>query len=161
MSKLSEAATVAMRDCLGLRPGEEVLILTNFENPDSFEVSKALFDATKELGGRPVMMIQEAKTTLDFAENTVLKAMEAVPDIIISISTFKMGKDPFGMNIGHVGRDGQKYDHIYHRLMEGDRRIRGFWSPSTTRRCGRWPRGSRTSWTPARTFMSPRRAEPT
>lgn len=133
MSKLSEAAIVAMRDCLGLRPGEEVLILTNFESPDSFEVSKALFDATKELGGRPVMMVQEAKTTVDYAENAVLKAMEAAPDIIISISTFKMGKDPFGMNIGYVGRDGQKYDHIYHRLMEGDRRIRGFWSPSITK----------------------------
>ncbi|KQM11704.1 leucyl aminopeptidase [Methanomassiliicoccales archaeon RumEn M1] len=133
MSKLEEAALVAMRDCLGLKAGEEVLIVTNFDNPDSFEISKALFDATKELGGRPVIMVQEAKTTMDNAENVVLKAMEAAPDVIISISSCKMGKDPFGIHVGHVGRDGKRYDHIYHRLMEGDRRTRGFWSPSVTK----------------------------
>lgn len=133
MSKLSEAATVAMKDCIGLRPGEEVLILTNYEGYDTYEISKALFDATRELGGRPVLMIQEAKTSLQYAENAVLKAMEAAPDVIISISSIKMGKDPFGMQIGYIGKDGKKYDHIYHLLMEGSHRIRGFWSPSVTR----------------------------
>jgi len=133
MSKLSEAATVAMRDCLGLRPGEEVLILTNFEGGDAFEISRALYDATAALGGKPVLMVQPAKTSVEYAENTVLKAMEAAPEIIISISSIKMGKDPFGMNVGYIGRDGQKYDHIYHLLMEGGRRIRGFWSPSITK----------------------------
>ncbi len=132
MSKLSEAATVAMRDCLGLRPGEEVMILTNFEGDDSFEISRALFEATKVLGGKPVLMVQEAKSSVQYAENMVLKAMEAAPEIIISISSIKMGKDPFGMHIGYIGRDGQKYDHIYHYLMEGSHRIRGFWSPSLT-----------------------------
>lgn len=133
MSRLNEAATVAMRDCLGLRSGEEVLILTNFENPDSFEISRALFDATKAIGGKPVIMVQESKTSVDYAENVVLKAMEAAPDIIISISSFKMGKDPYGVHVGYVGKDGQKYEHIFHRLMHGDRRIRGFWSPGVTK----------------------------
>ena len=133
MSKLKEAATVAMRDCLGLKSDEEVLIITNFENSDSFDISRALFDASRELGGKPVIIIQEAKTSIDYAENCVLKAMEAAPDIIISISSVKMGKDPFGIHVGHIGRDGKKYEHIYHRLMEGDRHIRGFWSPSVTR----------------------------
>jgi len=31
MATLEEAARIAMRDVLGLRPGEEVLIVTNFE----------------------------------------------------------------------------------------------------------------------------------
>jgi len=64
MSKLDEAATVAMRDCLGLRQGEEVMILTNFEGGDAFEISRALFDATRELGGKPVLVVQEEKTSM-------------------------------------------------------------------------------------------------
>ncbi len=42
-----------------------------------------------------------------------------------------MGKDPHGLAVGYVGRDGKKYDHIFDKLMDGDKKIRGFWSPTT------------------------------
>ncbi|WP_019176887.1 aminopeptidase [Methanomassiliicoccus luminyensis] len=132
MSKLEEAAHVAMQDVLGLRQGEEVLILTNFEG-DAFDISKALYDETKKLGGKPVMMVQEPKTILQFAENAVLAAIKANPDIFISVPFYKTGKDPYGQKIGYVGRDGKRYDHIHYKLMTGDRRIRSVWSPSVTR----------------------------
>jgi leucyl aminopeptidase (aminopeptidase T) len=131
MSKLEEAALVAMRDVIGLRPGEEVVIAANFEG-DSFDISRALFDQTKALGGRPVMMLQEPKTILQFAEHAVLAAIREAPDIFISVPHFKTGKDPYGQKVGYIGHDGKKYDHIQYYML-GERRIRSFWSPSLTR----------------------------
>lgn len=131
MSKLEEAALVAMKDVLGLRPGEEVVIATNFEG-DAFDIAKALFDQTKALDGRPVMLVQEPKTILQFAEHTILAAIRENPDIFISVPFYKTGKDPFGQKIGYIGHDGKKYDHIQYYMM-GERKLRSFWSPSLTR----------------------------
>ncbi len=122
---------MAMRDVIGLREGEEVLVVTNFEG-DVFPVARAIFDVTKELKGRPVMAIQEMKTTYTYAERLVLEALRAEPDVIVSLSASKIGKDPHGLAIGYVGRDGKKYDHIFDKLIDGDKKVRGFWSPTTT-----------------------------
>ena len=138
LATLNEAARVAMRDVIGLREGEEVLIITNFEG-DVFPIAQAVFQATRSLGGKPTLMVQEAKTTYNFAERLVLEAIRANPDVYVSLSAYKLGKDPYGLNIGYVGRDGRKFDHITDKLMDGDRSIRGFWSPGADvamfRRC--------------------------
>jgi leucyl aminopeptidase (aminopeptidase T) len=60
----------------------------------------------------------------------VLETLKANPDIYVSLSASKIGKDPYGMQIGYVGRDGKKYNHIVDKLMDGDKRVRGFWSPT-------------------------------
>ncbi|MCD1296059.1 leucyl aminopeptidase [Methanocella sp. CWC-04] len=130
MTDLNEAAKIAMRDVVGLREGEEVLIVTNFEG-EVFPIAKALFEETKALGGKPVIVVQEMKTTYTYAERIVIEAIKAEPDIVISLSANKMGKDPYGLNIGYVGRDGKKYQSAFDKLMDGDKRIRGFWSPTT------------------------------
>ncbi len=124
MSRLAEAATAAMKEVFGLREGEEVLIITN-PGGDWFEVSRALYDATKALGGKPVLMIQEKKARTDFTERLVLDAMRSMPDIVISCGEAHYGSDPYGVNIGYVGRDGRKHDNIFRMLIFGDRRIRG------------------------------------
>jgi leucyl aminopeptidase (aminopeptidase T) len=129
LATLNEAAKVAMRDVMGLREGEEVLIITNFEG-EVFPIAKAVFEQTKALGGKPTLMVQEEKTTYTYAERLVLEAIRANPDIYISLSAHKLGKDPYGLQVGYIGRDGRKFDHIVDRLMDGDRRIRGFWSPT-------------------------------
>ncbi len=131
MTKLNEAATVAMRDVVGLKEGEEVLIITNFEG-DVFPIARSIFDVTRKLGGKPTMAIQEMKTTYTFAERLVLETLRAEPDIVVSLSANKMGKDPYGLSIGYMGRDGKKYTSLFDKLMDGDKRIRGFWSPTTT-----------------------------
>lgn len=130
MATLNEAARVAMRDVMGLREGEEVLIITNFEG-EVFPIAKAIFEETKALGGKPVIMVQELKTTYTYAERLVRDAIKAEPDIYVSLSAHKLGKDPYGQNIGYVGRDGKKYQHIIDKVMDGDKRVRGFWSPTT------------------------------
>jgi aminopeptidase len=130
VTKLIEAARVAMREVVGLREGEEVLIVTNFEG-DVFPVARAVFDVTREMGGKPVLAVQELKTTYTYAERLVLETIKAQPDIVVSLSANKMGKDPHGLMVGYVGRDGRRYDHIFDKLIDGDKRIRGFWSPTT------------------------------
>jgi aminopeptidase len=131
MSKLDEAALIAMRDCVGLREGEEVLIMTNFEG-DALTISKALFEQTKALGAKPVIVIQKKKNVYDIAENSAIAAIRSEQDVMIYMTADKLGKDPYGMNVGYVGRDGQKYDNPYFLAVWGNRRSRGFFSPSGT-----------------------------
>lgn len=120
-----------MRDVLGLKKGEEVLIFTNFEG-EVFTIAKALFEQTKKQGGKPVMVIQGRKSAFDFAERAVIDAIESEPDIVIAVTIERFGKDSYGTHVGYVGRDGQKYSHAYNRLLDGDKRIRSFWSPGCT-----------------------------
>jgi leucyl aminopeptidase (aminopeptidase T) len=53
MSELQEAARVALKDCLGLAPGERALIVTD---PLRMEVAGALFAAVEGLGGVPMLV---------------------------------------------------------------------------------------------------------
>jgi aminopeptidase len=131
LSSLVEAARIALTDVLGLRAGEEVLILTNPEH-DSSTIGLALFEEARRLGGRPVVVMQEKKTSLDNAEHITLEAIRAAPEIIISVGTNKVGKDPQGLLLGYVGRDGQKHTHVFDLVLDGDKRSRSFWSPGVT-----------------------------
>ena len=124
MNKLSNAANSAMKNVFGLREGEEVLIVTNLGG-DWFDVSKALYGATKALGGNPIIMIQERKARTDFTERLVLEAIRANPDITISCGEAHYGTDPCGVNIGYVARDGRRHDNAFRKLIYGDRRMRG------------------------------------
>jgi aminopeptidase len=131
LTGLYDAAKIAMKEVIGLREGEEVLIITNFEG-DVFPIAKAVFDATRDLGGKPVIAVQGEKSQFDFAERLVNEAIAAQPDIVVALTVNKLGKDPYGVNIGYVGRDGQKYNSIFNKVWRGDRRIRTFFSPGIT-----------------------------
>ena len=131
MSKLQKAAEIAVNDVLGVREGEEVVIITNFEG-DVFPIAKALYEASLRAKGRTVIMVQPRKTQYDYAERLVLDAVGSAPDVIISMCAHKVGKDPYGTNIGYVGRDGMKYNHIFDLVIDGGRKSRSFWSPGAT-----------------------------
>jgi leucyl aminopeptidase (aminopeptidase T) len=130
MSKLDDAARIALSEAVALREGEEVLILTNPEEA-VFTVAKALFEAAKSLGGKPVLLLQETKTTTDFAERLAIEAVRAEPDVLLTITRARFGKDAHGLNFGYIGRDGRKFDSIIDRVTKGDRRVRGFSSPNS------------------------------
>jgi aminopeptidase len=131
MSKLQEAARLAMCDVLALNKGEEVVIVSDFDG-DAFPIARALFEQTRAIGGRPTIVVQPQKTSLDNAERAVLEAIRSEPDIIIGMGSGKVGKDPFGTITGYIGRDGKKYSHIWEVLLDGNRRARSFWSPGAT-----------------------------
>ncbi|MDD1756525.1 MAG: aminopeptidase [Methanomassiliicoccales archaeon] len=131
MSKLSKAAEIAVHEVLGVREGEEVIIITNFEG-DVLPIARELYEASAKAKAKPVVMVQPRKTQYDFAERLVLDAVKSGPEVIISMCAHKVGKDPYGMNIGYMGRDGKKYDHAFDLVMDGDKRSRSFWSPGAT-----------------------------
>ena len=126
---LMNAAKVAINEVLGTEKDEKVLIVTN-PHEDVRSISMALYDAALEVGALPVLIFQPVKTQLDFAEESVLSAIESNPDIILSISKQKLGKDKKALkNPYQVGE--KKYDNTFHYLL-GEKKTRSFWSPSVT-----------------------------
>jgi len=53
MNQLQEASRIALRECLKLRKGENVLIVTD---PLRMDIADALFSASLELGGKPLLI---------------------------------------------------------------------------------------------------------
>ncbi|MFQ6107315.1 MAG: aminopeptidase [Thermoplasmata archaeon] len=126
---LKRAAGIAIEQVLAVGEGESVLIVSN---PDDNvrRISEAVFNASVEVGGRTSLIFQEPKTQVDFAEDTVVKALESNPDVFISVSRHKLGKDRF--RIGNpISEGGKEYDHIFTYLWK-TKRLRSFWSPSIT-----------------------------
>lgn len=128
--RLKEAAKIAVTEVLAVKEGESVLIVTNPE-PDVYSISLEMYDAIIGLGGKPVIMIQPYKTQLDFAEKTVIAALSSNPDIAISLSAEKMGKDKQGMKTPYKGKD-KEYDHIFDFFLR-ENKLRSFWSPSISK----------------------------
>ena len=129
--KLIDVSRTVMEQVLGVEKEEEILIITNPGEP--LEISLSLFEAAREFEAKPAIIVQSPKGTLDYAERAVIEAIKSEPDIVVSISEKKLGKDPYGINIGYIGRDNKKYTHIFEKLLRGDKRIRAFWSPGITK----------------------------
>ncbi|MDR2134288.1 MAG: aminopeptidase [Treponema sp.] len=130
ISQLREAARIAVETSLRVKEGEQVLIITN-PAADVAAIAEALYDASLDAGGRPVLVFQPLKVQFDFAEPAVLAAFGAKPEVVISLSAGKLGKDPKGIASPYE-YEGLKYDHIFHLQRRGEKSCRSFWSPSTT-----------------------------
>jgi len=126
---LQHAAAVAIKNVLQAKSGERLLIITN-PNNDVQQISMALYDAALVAGAIPTVLFQSMKTQLDFADDSVIHAIRGAPEIILSISHEKLGKDRFAMK-KHYKYKGKSYDHVFHYLL-GSKKTRSFWSPSVT-----------------------------
>ncbi|MCL1815308.1 MAG: aminopeptidase [Treponema sp.] len=127
---LKTAVRIAAADVLKLLPGEQVLVITN-PGGETEIIARSLYEAALDCGAFPVLILQPVKTQFDFAEEAIIAAFQARPQAVISISTEKLGKDRQGIaNPYKYGKD--KYDHIFHLLLYGEKSCRSFWSPSTT-----------------------------
>jgi len=126
-NRTKRAAKIGMTEVIGIRPKERVLIVTN-PGEDVWRISHALYDATVNAKGLPTLLVQQTKTQLDMAEDSVIKAIESNPEVTISISEKKMGKDRFGLKKLYSGIE-KDYDHIFNYLKE-EKKMRSFWSPS-------------------------------
>jgi aminopeptidase len=126
---LQKAAMVAINEVLGTKKDEKVLIITN-PDKDVQSISMALYDAAIEVGALPVLIFQTVKTQLDFAEESVIHAIESNPDIILSISKQKLGKDKKALKNPYKVGD-KEYDSTFHYLLN-EKKARSFWSPSVT-----------------------------
>ncbi len=127
--KLKKSAEIAVKDILKAKKGEKALIITNPE-PDVMSISQALYNALADAGARPVIVVQPVKTLFDYSEPSVVAAIRTEPEIILSISKNKLGKDKEAMEHPYM-LNGKKVNSTYHYLME-TKKSRSFWSPSIT-----------------------------
>jgi len=128
--KLLRGARAAVSDVLAAKRDEKILIVTNPEG-EVREISMAVYDAALEVEARPVLMFQKRKTQFDLAEDAVIKAIGSEPDVAISISDEKLGKDRWGLKKPYKGTK-RSYSHVFDMLYE-EKRFRAFWSPGITR----------------------------
>ncbi len=128
---LARAADVAIRDVMRVRKSERVVIITNPE-PDVLPISAALMDASLARGSDASVIVQPRRSQLDMASDAVIHALRSEPEVVISISGSKLGKDRFGLEKPYrfPGVPG-KWSHIFNALM-GSGKARAFWSPSVT-----------------------------
>ncbi len=129
--ELYKAAEIAVRDVLCVKKDEKVLIVTN-PTGDVAEISYALYDAALKTGGRPVLMFQPVKDQMSFASDEVIGAIKSEPEIIISMSADKIGKDKAAIVNPYTTEEGKKIDNTFHYLME-TKKTRAFWSPGVTK----------------------------
>ena len=127
--KLRKAAAVATGEVLKAGKGERVLIITNPAR-DVQLISMALYDSALERGALPVVVFQPPKTQFDFADDAVIHALRSEPEIILSISQHKLGKDRHALKKPYRYR-GKTYGHVFNYLIES-KKSRSFWSPSVT-----------------------------
>lgn len=125
---LARGAEAAVGDVLAVKKDERVLIITN-PGKDTQDISMAIYDAVLEHKGAPILMFQREKGQFDFAEEEVVKAIATNPEIGLSISKDRLGKDRNGLKNGYKGK--RRYDHIYD-LLYNEKLLRGFWSPGIT-----------------------------
>ena len=130
-SELIKAADIAIRDVLKVKKDERVLIVTNPVG-DVAEISYALYDSTLRAGGKPALMFQPVKTQLDFAADEVVGAIGTAPEVLISMSAEKIGKDRAAIMNPHKTEEGKEVDNTFHFLLE-TKKTRAFWSPSVTK----------------------------
>jgi leucyl aminopeptidase (aminopeptidase T) len=107
-----------------------VLLVTN-PDEEVARIALALHDAAAAAGAVPAVVVQAVKGQLDFADDAVIAAIATGPEIVVSISANKIGKDREAIAKPRVAA-GKRYDSTFHWLL-GTRKSRGFWSPGTTR----------------------------
>ena len=129
-SRLKKAAETAVRESLKIKKDETVLIITNPQS-DVLEISQALYNECEAVGAHPVLAVQPEKTSLDFTEKSVIGAIQTAPDVLISMSSEKMGKD-FDAIRNPYDWEGKKIDNTFHYLMKR-KQTRSFWSPGVTK----------------------------
>jgi leucyl aminopeptidase (aminopeptidase T) len=127
---LKISAGIAIRESLKVQPGERVLIITNPEDEVS-RISWALHSAAEECGAHAVIVFQPVKTQLDFCSEEVIGALKTSPDVCISISAQRLGKDRQAIQDPYKEEE-RIYDSTFHYLLYEKKALRAFWSPRVT-----------------------------
>jgi leucyl aminopeptidase (aminopeptidase T) len=128
---LMKAAEVAVKEVLAVKEGEHVVIITNPEK-DVFEIAQAMYAANLNAKALPVLLVQEKKTPFDYAEPPVIDAIKTEPEVVISISADRMGKDKEMLANPAKGKGGETYTHAFNYLLYEAKKIRAVWSPKIT-----------------------------
>lgn len=122
-------AQTIVQDVCKIRKNEKVLIIAN---PETNTIAQKIFLASQELGAKTSLIYQSKKTSMDYAEETVIAALKSEPDVCFSISEIKLGKDEKGIANPYKTEDGKTFDNIFDYLLNGKKTLRGVWTPGIT-----------------------------
>jgi len=132
MYTLTEVAQVALTQCLDVKESERLLIVSNPETEQE-EIAKAFAKQASAMGAKVRFLLQPVKTQKDFAEDEVIGAIEESPNVMLSISTEKLGKDKARLASPLLAPNGRSYDHIFDYLLHGVKAMRAVWTPGITK----------------------------
>ena len=122
-------AEAIVKNVCKIKPGEKVLIIAN---PKTYLFAQRIYDVCISYKAKPSLIIQEAKTSFDNAEDAVLAAIKSEPDVCFSISEIKLGKDPYSAKTPLKNSQGEEFTHIFDFLLEGKKTMRAVWTPGIT-----------------------------
>ena len=129
MKKEITPAENVVKNVCQIKKKERVLIIAN---PSTAVIAQDIYSACLNEGAIAVLIYQNVKTSFENAEPEVLAAIKTKPDVIFSISQNKLGKDPESTANPLLASDGNKYDHIFDYLLDGEKSIRAVWTPGLT-----------------------------
>lgn len=128
MNKESSAYTV-INTVVKLKKSEKILIVAN---PETNTIAQELYTEASKAGGEPTLIFQPSKKSMDNAEPSVIGALKSEPDVFLSISYLKLGKDPEATASPYKTDDGKTFDHIFDYLLDGKKTMRAVWTPGLT-----------------------------
>lgn len=120
---------VVIQDVVKVKKGERVLIIAN---PETNWIAQELYKSAAAAGGIVTLIFQSIKTSFDNANPEVIAAIETEPDVCLSISAVKLGKDAKATANPYKTEDGQEFTSIFDYLLNGKKTMRGFWTPGIT-----------------------------
>lgn len=120
---------IVIQDVLKVKKGERVLIIAN---PATNTIAQDLYSASSNAGGITALIFQPDRTSFDNAIPEVLAALHTEPDVCLSISNVKLGKDPQGTANPYKTEDGRQFTHIFDYLLDGKKTMRAAWTPGIT-----------------------------
>ena len=126
--ELSPSDTVIQNVCK-VRKNERVLIIAN---PHTADIAQDLYTSASNAGARTTLIFQSEKTSFDNAEPEVIAAIATNPDVCISVSACKLGKDAGASAKPYILETGEKFTHIFDYLLEGKKTMRAVWTPGIT-----------------------------
>lgn len=126
--EISPAKNIIENVCK-VKKGERVLIIAN---PETSRIAQELYTASCDVGAKTVLAYQCQKTSFDNAEEEIIAAIASNPDVCISVSAQKLGKDAKGTANPYKTEDGIEYQHIFDFLLDGKKSMRAVWTPGIT-----------------------------
>lgn len=130
LQPLKSACHIVCKDVLRVQQGETALIITN-PQIEVYSISLAMCQALTNHGACVSVIVQPIKTTLDFCEDSVAQAIRSNPNILISLSANKLGKDKVALKNPYIVDGVPVNSHFQYLLASGQ--SRGFWAPGITR----------------------------
>lgn len=128
-AELVKSAKIVVENVLRAKAGEKALIITNDEK-DVFSISMAIYDELKAKNVQTSLIVQNTKTLVDMSDESVSMAIRSECDIIISLSTEKLGKDSYALKDPFI-LDGKKIYSAFNYYM-ASKKCRSFWAPGIT-----------------------------